>query len=331
MSTRREFITLVGGAVSAWSFAARAQQGERQRRIAFLHPYAENDPEVRARVVAFRQGLEALGWIENRNIRIEHLYSGGDLDKIQAYAKELVRAAPDVIAGSGTPITAALKQATDTVPIVFNVVNDPVGQGFVATMSHPGGNLTGFTFIDFPLIGKWLQMLKEIAPNVRRITLMFNPDTAPFYPVFLREFGAAPTSLAVELSASAVHNEAEIEAAILALAREPGAGLIAAPDAFINTRRHLIMALVERHRLPAIYGFRQFVTEGALLSYGPDTSDIVRRSASYIDRILKGEKVAVLPVQAPSKYDLVINLKTAKALGLEVPAALLASADEVIE
>jgi putative tryptophan/tyrosine transport system substrate-binding protein len=331
MSTRREFITLVGGAVSAWSFAARAQQGERQRRIAFLHPYAENDPEVRARVVAFRQGLEALGWIENRNIRIEHLYSGGDLDKIQAYAKELVRAAPDVIAGSGTPITAALKQATDTVPIVFNVVNDPVGQGFVATMSHPGGNLTGFTFIDFPLIGKWLQMLKEIAPNVRRITLMFNPDTAPFYPVFLREFGAAPTSLAVELSASAVHNEAEIEAAILALAREPGAGLIAAPDAFINTRRHLIMALVDRHRLPAIYGFRQFVTEGALLSYGPDTSDIVRRSTSYIDRILKGEKVAVLPVQAPSKYDLVINLKTAKALGLDVPPTLLARADEVIE
>jgi putative ABC transport system substrate-binding protein len=198
-------------------------------------------------------------------------------------------------------------------------------------MSHPGGNLTGFTFIDFPLIGKWLQMLKEIAPNVRRITLMFNPDTAPFYPVFLREFGAAPTSLAVELSASAVHNEAEIEAAILALAREPGAGLIAAPDAFINTRRHLIMALVERHRLPAIYGFRQFVTEGALLSYGPDTSDIVRRSASYIDRILKGEKVAALPVQAPSKYDLVINLKTAKAIGLEVPPTLLARADEVIE
>jgi ABC-type uncharacterized transport system substrate-binding protein len=328
---RREFITLLGGAAAAWPIAARAQQGDRMRRVTFLHPYAENDPEVRARVVAFRQGLEALGWTENRNIRIEHLYSGGDLDKIQAYAKELVRAAPDVIAGSGTPITAALKQATDTIPIVFNVVNDPVGQGFVATMSQPGGNLTGFTFIDFPLIGKWLQMLKEIAPNVRRITLMFNPDTAPFYPVFLREFGAAPTSLAVELSASAVHNEAEIEAAILALAREPGGGLIAAPDAFINTRRHLIMALVERHRLPAIYGFRQFVTEGALLSYGPDTSDIVRRSASYIDRILKGEKVAVLPVQAPSKYDLVINLKTAKALGLEVPQTLLARADEIIE
>ena len=330
MIRRREFITLLGGAAT-WPLAARAQQAERQRRVAFLHPYAENDPEVRARVVAFRQGLEALGWTEGRNIRVEHLYSGGDLDKIQAYAKELVRASPDVIVGSGTPITSALKQATDTIPIVFNVVNDSVGQGFVATMSHPGGNITGFTFIDFPLIGKWLQMLKEIAPKLRRITLMFNPDTAPFYPVFLREFGTAPSSLAVELSASAVHNEAEIEAAILALTREPGGGLIAAPDAFINTRRHVIMALVERHRLPAIFGFRQFVTEGALISYGPDTIDIVRRSASYIDRILKGEKPADLPVQAPSKYDLVINLKTAKGLGLEVPPTLLARADEVIE
>ena len=330
MIRRREFITLLGGAAT-WPLAARAQQAERQRRVAFLHPYAENDPEVRARVVAFRQGLEALGWTEGRNIRVEHLYSGGDLDKIQAYAKELVRASPDVLVGSGTPITSALKQATDTIPIVFNVVNDSVGQGFVATMSRPGGNITGFTFIDFPLIGKWLQMLKEIAPKLRRIALMFNPDTAPFYPVFLREFGTAPSSLAVELSASAVHNEAEIEAAILALAREPGGGLIAAPDAFINTRRHLIMALVERHRLPAIFGFRQFVTEGALISYGPDTTDIVRRSASYIDRILKGEKPADLPVQAPSKYDLVINLKTAKALGIEIPPTLLARADEVIE
>jgi putative ABC transport system substrate-binding protein len=306
-------------------------QGERMRRVAFLHPYAENDPEVRARVAAFRRGLEALGWIENRNIRIEHLYSGGDLEQIQTYARELVRSVPDLIVGSGTPVIAALKQATDTIPVVFSVVNDPVRQGFVATLSHPGGNITGFTFIEFPLIGKWLEMLKEIAPDVRRMTLMFDPDTAPFYPVFLREFGAAPTSLAVELSASAVHNEAEIEAAIVAFAREPGVGLIAAPGAFINTRRHLIMALTERHRLPAIYGLRQFVTEGALMSYGPDTADIVRRSASYVDRILRGEKPADLPVQSPTKYELVINLKTAKALGLEVPRMLLARADEVIE
>jgi putative ABC transport system substrate-binding protein len=328
---RRKFLaTLLGGAAAAWPLMVRAQ-GERMRRVAFLHPYAENDPEVRARVAAFRRGLEALGWIENRNIRIEHLYSGGDLEQIQTYARELVRSVPDLIVGSGTPVIAALKQATDTIPVVFSVVNDPVRQGFVATLSHPGGNITGFTFIEFPLIGKWLEMLKEIAPDVRRMTLMFDPDTAPFYPVFLREFGAAPTSLAVELSASAVHNEAEIEAAIVAFAREPGVGLIAAPGAFINTRRHLIMALAERHRLPAIYGFRQFVTEGALMSYGPDTADIVRRSASYVDRILRGEKPADLPVQSPTKYELVINLKTAKALGLEVPRTLLARADEVIE
>jgi putative tryptophan/tyrosine transport system substrate-binding protein len=328
---RRKFLATLGGAAAAWLPAAHAQQAERVRRVAFLHPYAENDPEVGARVVAFRQGLEALGWTENRNIRIEHLYSGGDLGQIQAYATEVVRATPDLIVGSGTPIIAALKQATDTIPIVFSVVNDPVGQGFVATMSRPGGNITGFTFIDFPLIGKWLQMLKEIAPDARRITLMFNPETAPFYPVFLREFGAAPASLAVELSASAVHNEAEIEAAIVAFAREPGGGLIAAPDAFINTRRHLVMALAERYWLPAIYGFRQFVTEGALMSYGPDTADIVRRSASYVDRILKGEKASNLPVQAPSRYQLVLNLKTAKAFGLTIPRSLLARADEVIE
>jgi putative ABC transport system substrate-binding protein len=242
-----------------------------------------------------------------------------------------VRSVPDLIVGSGTPVIAALKQATDTIPVVFSVVNDPVRQGFVATLSHPGGNITGFTFIEFPLIGKWLEMLKAIAPDVRRMALMFDPDTTPFYPVFLREFGAAPISLAVELSASAVHNEAEIEAAIVAFARELGVGLIAAPGAFINTRRHLIMALTERHRLPAIYGLRQFVTEGALMSYGPDTADIVWRSASYVDRILRGEKPADLPVQSPTKYELVINLKTAKALGLEVPRMLLARADEVIE
>ena len=327
---RRQFITLLGGAAT-WPLEARAQQGERMRRVAFLHPYTENDPEVLTRVVAFRQGLEALGWTENRNIRIEHRYSGGDLSQIQAYATELVRSAPDVIVSSGTPITAALQRATDTIPIVFNVVNDPVGQGFVATLSNPGGNLTGFTFIDFPLIGKWLELLKEIAPDVTRMTLIFNPDSAPFYPVFLREFGTAPASLAVELSASPVHNEAEIEAAITAFARESRGALIPAPDAFINTRRHLIMALAQRHRLPAIYSFRQFVTEGGLMSYGPDAADIVRRSASYVDRILKGERPTALPVQAPTNFELVINLKTAKALDLEVPPTLLARADEVIE
>ena len=272
-----------------------------------------------------------LGWTENRNIRIEHRYSGGDLGRIRAYATELVHSAPGLIVGSGTPITAALKEATSTIPIVFNLVNDPVGQGFVASLSRPGGNITGFTFIDFPLIGKWLEMIKEIAPGVRHIALMFNPDTTPFYPAFLHELEAANKSLAVELSASPVHDEAEVEAAITALAREPGGGLIAAPDAFINNHRRAIMTLTERHRLPAIYGFRQFAREGALISYGPDSGDIVRRSAGYVDRILKGERPADLPVQAPTKYELVINLKTAKALGIDVPLHLQQIADEVIE
>jgi putative ABC transport system substrate-binding protein len=328
---RRQFITLLGGAAAAWPVTARAQQGERVRRVAFLHVYAENDPEVLPRIDAFRQGLEALGWVENRNIRVEHRYSGGDLNRIQTYATELVRSAPDLIAGSGTAIIAALKQATDTIPIVFSVVNDPVGQGFVMTLSRPGGNITGFTFVDFPMIGKWLEMLKEIAPRLRRVTLLFNPDTSPYYPVFLREFGAGAASLAVELSASPVRDEGEIEATITAFAGKSAGGVIVAPDAFINTRRRLIMALAERHRLPAIYGFRQFVTEGALISYGPDTVDIVRRSASYVDRILKGGKPSELPIQAPVKFELVINLKTAKALGLDVPLQLQQLADEVIE
>jgi putative ABC transport system substrate-binding protein len=327
---RRELITLVGSAAVAWPLAARGQ-AERVRRVAFLHPYAENDPEVLARVIAFRQGLEELGWTENRNILIEHRYSGGDFGRIQAYATELVRAAPDLIVGSGTPITAALKQATRTIPIVFNLVNDPVGQGFVTSLSRPDGNITGFSFIDFPLIGKWLEILKQIAPGVRRVTLIFNPDTTPFYPAFLRELGGAIASLAVELSASPVHNEVEIEANIAAFARQPAGGLIVAPDAFINNNRRLIMALSVRHRLPAIYGFQQFVTEGALISYGPDSAEIVRRSASYVDRILKGEKPSDMPVQAPTKYELVINLKTAKVLGLEVPPTLLAVANDVIE
>ena len=242
-----------------------------------------------------------------------------------------MRSAPDLLVGSGTPITGALKQATDAIPIVFNLVNDPVGQGLVASLSRPGGNITGFSFIDFPLIGKWLEMLKQIAPGITRVTLIFNPNTTPFYPAFLQELGGAPALLAVELSASPVHDMAEIEAAITAFAREPAGSLIAAPDAFINNHRRTIMALSERNRIPAIYAFRQFVTEGALISYGPDTAEIVRRSASYVGRILKGEKPSDLPVQAPTKYELAINLKTAKALGLEVPPTLLAIADEVIE
>jgi putative ABC transport system substrate-binding protein len=327
---RRELIAALGSAAT-WPLTARAQGPDRVRRIIFLHALAEKDPEVQARIAAFRQGIEALGWSENRNIQIDHRFSGGDLSRMQAYAVELVSLAPDLIVASSTPVLVALKQATRTIPIVFCVVNDAVGQGLVTSMARPGGNITGFTFIDFPLIGKWLEMLTEIAPGVRRITLMFNPQTAPYYPVFLREFGSAPASLAVELSETPVHDDAELEEALTAFARKPGGGLIVAPDPFMNTHRGLVMTLAERYRLPAIYGFRQYVTEGALISYGPDTSDIVRRSASYVDRILKGAKPGELPVQAPVKFELVINFKTAKALGLDVPRQLQQRADEVIE
>jgi putative ABC transport system substrate-binding protein len=325
---RREFIGLLGGA-AAWPLAARAQQGDRMRRIAFLHGLAESDPEVQARIVAFRQGLETLGWTENRNIRIEHRFSAGDLVRIQDYTARFMEAAPDVFVASGTPVIAALKQATRTIPIVFCVVNDPLGQGFVDSLSRPGGNVTGFSYIDFPMIGKWLEMLKEIAA-VRRMTLMFNPKTAPYYPVFLRDF-AASASLAAEVSATPVNDRAEITLAVTSFAREPGGALIAPPDPFLNTHRHLIIALAQQHRLPAMFSFRFYVTEGALISYGPDAVDIVRRSASYVDRILKGEKPGDLPVQAPTKFTLAINLKTARTLGLEVPPTLLARADEVIE
>jgi len=328
---RREFITLLGGAAAVWPLGARAQRPERTRRIVFLHALAEDDPEVQARIEAFRRGLETLGWTENRNIKIEHRFSDGDLTRIQAYTMELVSSAPDLIVASSTPVVAALKQATRTTPVVFSVVNDPLGQGFVASLAHPGGNITGFTFVEFTMVGKWLEMLKEIAPSVRRVMLIFNPQTAPHYHIYLREFGAVPATLAAELTAAPVHDEAELEARVAALAREPAGGLIAAPDPFINTRRALIMALAKRYGFPAIYGFRRYVTEGALMSYGPDTADIVRRSASYVDRILKGEKPADLPVQAPTKYELAINLQTAKALGLTVPPSLLARADEVIE
>jgi putative tryptophan/tyrosine transport system substrate-binding protein len=327
---RREFISLLVGGAAARPLAAHAQRPERVRRIVFLHSLAENDPEVQARIAAFRQGLEALGWMENRNLQIEHRFSRGDIARIQAYTAELVNSAPDLILATSSPVTAALKQATRTIPIVFSVVNDPVGQGFVASLAHPGGNITGFTFVDFPMIGKWLEMLKEFAPGVRRVALLFNPHTAPYYPHFLRELGAA-TPLSVETSPTPVRDEAEIEAAVTALVREPASGLMVAPDPFINTRRWLIMALAQRHRLPAIYGFRQYVTEGALISYGPNTADIVRRSAVYVDRILKGENPAGLPVQAPTKYDLVINLQIARGLGLPVPPTLIARADEVIE
>jgi putative ABC transport system substrate-binding protein len=250
---------------------------------------------------------------------------------MQTYAAELVGSAPDVIIANSTPALAALKQATRTIPIIFSIVSDPAGQGFVARLGHPGGNITGFSFIEFPMLGKWVEMLKEIAPSVKRIALMFNPHTAPYYAAFLRDFEGALATLAVELSATPVREEAEIEAAASAFAREPGGGLIVAPEPFMNTHDALVIALAERHRLPAIYGVPHFVRDGGLISYGPDTLDIVRRSASYVDRVLRGERLGDLPVQAPTKYESLINLKTAKALDLTVPVSLRARANQVIE
>ena len=327
---RREFLTLLGSAAT-WPLPVRAQQVGRMRRLVFLHGLAESDPEDQARIAALQEGLAALGWIKGRDISIEHRFASGDPEQAQAIVAQTVAAAPDVIIGQSTPVVAALKQATSTIPIVFAVLNDPVGQGLIASLARPGGNITGFTFIDFPITGKWLGLLKEVAPAVGRAALIFNPETAPYYPAYLRSFEATPRSIAIELAATPVRNEAEIEAAVANLARRPGGGLIAAPDPFTTTHRRLLMRLAEQYRLPAVYGFRQFVTEGALLSYGPDTLDIVRRSASYVDRILKGENPADLPAQAPVKFELSINLKTAKKLGLEVPLHLQQLADEIIE
>jgi putative tryptophan/tyrosine transport system substrate-binding protein len=329
MIRRREFIAGFGSA-AAWQLTALARQPNRAQRVGFLHALAENDPEAQERVAVLREGLARLGWTE-RNVRIEERFADGDSDQMQAYAGEFIGSAPDVIIASSTPALAAVKQATRAIPIIFCVVSDPAGQGFVASLARPGGNITGFSFVDFPMLGKWVEMLKEIAPSVKRITLVFNPQTAPYYPVFLRDFGRAASTLGGELSATPVRGEAEIEAAVSAFAREPGGGLIAAPDPFINTRRALVIALAERYRLPVIYGVRYFAKEGGLISYGPDTLDIVRRSASYVDRVLRAERPGELPVQAPAKYELLINLKTAEALGLAVPIALRVRANEVIE
>ena len=258
-------------------------------------------------------------------------FGGADTDRIRADAAELVALAPDVIVGQTTPVIRALRQATSSIPIIMAAVNDPVDQGFVSSLAHPGGNITGLTFIDFEMVGKWLEILKEAAPGVSRALLMFNPDTSPHYYVYLRSFEAVPRSIAVEVTAAPVRDTAEVEKTIAKLGREPGSGLIVAPDAFTVVHHQLFIRLAQQHRLPAVYMYRTWAAEGALMSYGPDPYDLFRRSASYVDRILKGAKPADLPVQQPTKFELAINLKTAKALGLQIPDKLLALADEVIE
>jgi putative tryptophan/tyrosine transport system substrate-binding protein len=328
---RRAFITLLGGAAAAWPLAARAQQSERMRRIGVLMSLAETDPEAQARVAAFREGLQTLGWAEGRNVRIDIRWAASDAALIQRFAKELIALQPDLILSHNTPTTASLLRQTRTIPIVFVIVSDPVGSGFVASFPRPGGNITGFTNIEPTMAGKWLELLKEIAPSVARVALLFNPATTPYAEYYLGPLKAAAAFFAVEATATPVRDAPGLESVVAAHAREPNSGLLVMPDSFMNVHSADIVSLAARHRLPAIYPFRLFAGGGGLLSYGNDLFDNFRRAAGYVDRILKGEKPADLPVQAPVKFNLVINLKTARTLGLDVPPSLLATADEVIE
>jgi putative ABC transport system substrate-binding protein len=327
---RRQFITLLGGAATTWPLAARAQQ-EGTPHIGVLLGLADGHPETRSRVRALQKGLRDLGWVEGRNIRVDYRFAGSDPTRAREYAAELVRLKPDVIVGNSTPVLTALRQATSTIPIVMAVVNDPVGQGFISSAAHPGGNVTGFSFIEPDLIGKWLTMLKDVAPKVSRANLMFNPVTAPYYDVYLRSFEAVPQSKKVDVTALVVRQTDDIQSAIAKLARDPGNGLIAASDPFVVDNHRLVAQLTLQHRMPAISPYQEFMAEGGLISYGPDTADIFRRAAGYVDRILKGAKPADLPLQSPDRFELAINLKTAKVLGLDLPPTLVAIADEVIE
>jgi putative ABC transport system substrate-binding protein len=324
---RRAFISLLGGAAT-WPVVARAQQPARMRRIGVLMNLASNDTEGQARLAAFHQGLQHLGWIVGSNVQIDYRWGGGEAGTFHRYAEELLALAPNVILASATPSVQALQKATHTVPIVFALVADPVGAGIVESLARPGGNTTGFTPMEYGVSAKWLELLKEIAPRVNRVAVLRDLT------IGLGQLGAiqavAP-SFGVELRAGGLRDADEIERTVAAFAGSSNAGLIVTASTSGAVHRDLITMLAARHRLPAVYSFRYYVTGGGLISYGANTIDIYRRAASYVDRILKGEKPADLPVQAPTKYELVINLKTAKALGLDIPATVLARADEVIE
>jgi putative ABC transport system substrate-binding protein len=323
---RREFITLLSGATVTLPLAARAQPAAKIWRIGLLMTMAESEPEAQARLASLREGLQQLGWKEGHNIRIDYRFAAGDSERARSSALELVSLTPDVILANGTAILSALRRATQSIPIVFVLVPDPVGDGFVASLARPGGNITGVTNFEFPMGGKWVEFLKEIAPHLSNVALIFNPETAPYARHFLQS-----VALGAEATLMPVRNDSEIERALETVAAKSNSGLIIVPDLFTGGHRELIVALAARHRLPAIYPFRFFVANGGLLSYGPDSLDLFRRSASFVDRILKGDKPGDLPVQAPVKFELAVNLKTAKALGLTVPPTLLARADDVIE
>ena len=326
---RRTFIMLIGGA-AMWPRAARAQQREKMRRVGVLMNLAADDTEGSARVTALAQGLQELGWRDGRDVRIDYRWAAADAPSFHRHAQELLTLAPDVIIASATPSVVALQQATRTVPIVFVGVADPVGAGLVESLAHPGGNTTGFSIFEYSISGKWLELLKEIAPRVRRAAVirdhLLTSGTAQFGVI-----QSVAHALGAELTPVAARSADEIERGLSTFAREPDGGVIVTGSPLTAVHRNLIIMLAARHRLPAVYPFRYFATGGGLISYGPDVADQYRRAAGYVDRILKGEKPADLPVQAPTKYELAINLKTAKALGLEMPQGLLARADHVTE
>jgi putative ABC transport system substrate-binding protein len=326
---RREFITLLGGA-AGWPLAARAQQGERMRRIGVLFGLAADDPESQARHTAFVQGLQELGWTDGRNIRVDTRWGAGDGDRIRKYVTELVALAPDAILATGTTVTGPLQRATRTVPIVFVNVSDPVGAGLVASLARPGGNITGFAALEYGFSGKWLELLKQIAPSVTRAAVVRDPALSSGSAQFGAIQAVSPF-LALNVSPVDARDVAEIERALTAFAGEANGGVVVTISTTTIDHRESIIRLAARHRLPAVYPYRLFVTSGGLISYGPDSIEPYRHAAGYVDRILKGEKPADLPVQAPTKLELAINLKTAKALGLDIPASVLARADEVIE
>jgi putative tryptophan/tyrosine transport system substrate-binding protein len=327
---RRNFVTLLGSAAAAWPFAARAQS-ERVRRLGVLMYTAESDDEGQSGIAAFREELGKHGWTEGRNIKIEARWSAADIELMKRFAEEMVGLQPDLILTSSTPATGTMLQQTRTIPIIFVLVADPIGSGYVASLPRPGGNVTGFAPIVASLGGKWAELLKEIAPPLARIALLFNPPAATFIESYLNPFKTAAASLGMEAIIAPVHDMPEVESLVAAQAREPNSGLVVIPDAFTISHRTAITSLAAHYRVPAVYWSRSFAELGGLISYGPYIVDEYRRAASYADRILKGEKPADLPVQAPTRYELVINLNTAKALGLSVPQSLIVTADELIE
>jgi putative ABC transport system substrate-binding protein len=330
MMRRREFITLLGGAAAGWPLAARAQQGERMRRIGVLSNIAEDDPQMKARFGAFRQGLEKLGWSEGRNVRIDTRFGAADAEQMQARAKELLALQPDVILANSAAVIRVLQQVNRTIPTVFVAVSDPIGAGLIASLARPGGNFTGLQNYEASITGKWLAMLKEIEPRLTRAGLVGDSQSTDFG-YFLRASEAVAPSLVIDIVPLGVENAADIERAIDSFARVANGGLVVPPGSTTILHRNLIIALAARHRLPAVYAFRFFVANGGLMSYATDLAEQYRQAATYVDRILRGEKPADLPVQAPTKFETVVNLKTAAALGLTVPPGILVGADEAID